>query len=125
MDHISSLPNMQVDADETDGEQDDEKMIEQDGIQYPHKSWFMAYNSTIEGYVSLRNRAQGSIFIQALCKKLNDQWYHTDISSIASEVNKEIMQNYGRIQAPIFENQLGDKVYFDLLYMSLYKSKDE
>jgi len=123
MDHISSLTNMQVDADETDGEQDDEKMIEQDGIQYPHKSWFMAYNSTIEGYVSLRNRAQGSIFIQALCKKLNDQWYHTDISSIASEVNKEIMQNYGRIQAPIFENQLGDKVYFDVLKM--YRSKDE
>ena len=125
MEYISSLPNMQVDADETDGEQDDEKMIEQDGIQYPHKSWFMAYNSTIEGYVSLRNPAKGSIFIQALCKKLNDQWYHTDITSIASEVNKEVMQNYGKIQAPIFENQLGDKVYFNILYMSLYKLKGE
>ena len=98
-------------------------MIEQDGIQYPHRSWFIAYNSTIEGYASLRNPAKGSIFIQALCKMLNDHWYHTDISSIATEVNKEIMQNYQRIQAPIFENQLGDKVYFDVLKM--YRTKDD
>ena len=122
MSYITNLPDIQDDADETDGEQDDDKMIEKDGVQYPHKSWFMTYHSTIEGYVSLRNRAKGSIFIQELCKKLNEQWYRLDISSIASLVNKEIMKNYGKIQAPIFENQLGDNVYFDVLEM--YMTKD-
>ena len=120
LDNFRGWPNIQVDGEETDGEQDDEKMIEKDGIQYPHKSWFMAYNSTIEGYVSSRNPAKGSIFIQALCKKLNEQWYRSDISSIASGVNKEIMENYGKIQAPIFENQLGDKIYFN--YLKLYET---
>ena len=93
-------------------------MIERDGIRYPHKSWFMSYNSTIEGHVSSRNPAKGSIVIQALCKKLDELWYRADVASIASEVNKEIMENYGQIQAPIYENQLGDKVYFDYLKLS-------
>ena len=123
MSYITNLPDIQDDADETDGEQDDDKMIEKDGIQYPHKSWFLSYNSTIEGYVSQRHRVKGSIFVQELCKTLNEQWYRTDISSIASQVNKEIMSKYGRIQAPIFENQLGNNVYFDVLKM--YMSKDE
>ena len=31
---------------------------------------------------------------------------------LAVNVNKRIMKNYGQIQAPLFENQLGDLVYF-------------
>ena len=117
--YLRSFPNIHLDSEaETDGENDDEKMIERDGIRYPHKSWFMSYNSTIEGHVSSRNPAKGSIFMQALCKKLDELWYRADVASIASEVNKEIMENYGQIQAPIYENQLGDKVYFDYLKLS-------
>ena len=32
---------------------------------------------------------------------------------MAANVNKKIMQGYGQIQAPVFENQLGDNVFFD------------
>ena len=60
----------------------------------------------------MRDPAQGSIFIQALCKEINESWYVTDINTIAADVNKRIMESYGRIQAPIFENQLGNLVYF-------------
>ena len=64
------------------------------------------------GYSSARDPTKGSIFIQALCKELNERWFHADICTIATNVNKMVMQSYGRIQAPIFENQLGDVVFF-------------
>ena len=79
------------------------------------------FNSYQIGYVSNRDTKQGSIFIQELCKKLNQEWYQTDISTIASNVNKEIMNNHGRIQSPIFENQLGDRVYFNYLVLNKMK----
>ena len=34
------------------------------------------------------------------------------MGTIASKVNKTVMQKYERIQAPIFENQLGDLIFF-------------
>ena len=40
---------MQSDVSETDGENDDNKVLEMHGIKYPHKSWFFVYHSTIEG----------------------------------------------------------------------------
>ena len=104
-----------VDFSETDGEEDDEKMLELDGVKYAHKSWFFIFHSTIKGYVSLRDRYGGTIFIQTLCKALNESWYVNDISTIAMQVNKRIMSDYGHAQAPIFENQLGNLVYFDAI----------
>ena len=53
---------------------------------------------------------EGSIFIQALCKELDENGSKHDINTIASCVNRRIMNEYS-IQAPIFENQLGDFVY--------------
>ena len=44
---------------------------------------------------------------------MNESWYVDDISTIAMQVNKRIMSEYGHAQAPIFENQLGNLVYFD------------
>ena len=38
-----------IDLSETDGEDDDEKILEMDGVPYPHKSWFFIFHSTIEG----------------------------------------------------------------------------
>ena len=40
---------MDGDLSETDGENDDEKMLEKNGVLYPHKSWFFIFNSTIKG----------------------------------------------------------------------------
>ena len=34
---------------ETDGENDNSKMIELDGVKYAHKSWFFIFHSTIPG----------------------------------------------------------------------------
>lgn len=34
---------------DTDGEEDDRKMLELNGVQYPHKSWFFVFHSTISG----------------------------------------------------------------------------
>lgn len=65
------------------------------------------------GYVSSRHKTQGSIFIQELCKELMEQFYVLDVSTMASNVNKRIMKRYEQIQAPVFENQLGDLVFFD------------
>ena len=55
---------------------------------------------------------KGSIFIHPLCKELNKNWFQFDMGTIASKVNKTVMQKYERIQAPIFENQLGDLMFF-------------
>ena len=65
------------------------------------------------GYVSGRDKIQGSIFIQEVCKEFNEKFFVLDISTMAANVNKQIMQGYGQIQAPVFENQLGNNVYFD------------
>ena len=65
------------------------------------------------GYVSTRDRLKGSIFVQELCKGFNENWFIDDIGTIAGTVNKNIMEGYDQIQAPVFENQLGNFVYFN------------
>ena len=115
---LSNIPRqlvMPYDFSETDGEEDEEKVLELDGEKYAHKSWFFIFHSTIKGYVSLRDPSGGTIFIQALCKVLNESWYVNDISTIAMEVNRTIMKEYGSAQAPIFVNQLGNPVYFEAI----------
>ena len=63
------------------------------------------------GYISGRDPKQGSIFIQALCKELNQHWSQQDLSTIASYVNRSIMREFS-FQAPEIVNQLGDLVFF-------------
>ena len=62
------------------------------------------------GYISGRDIDQGSIFIQELCKVINNRW-KDDLSTIASYVNRNIMREY-QFQAPEIINQLGDLVFF-------------
>ena len=118
---LSNMPRQQMmpyDFSETDGENDEEKMLESGGVKYAHKSWFFIFHSTdnyCKGYISLRDPTMGTVFIQALCKVLNESWYINDISTIAMEVNRSIMKVYGSTQAPIFENQLGNPVYFEAI----------
>ena len=45
----SCFYSAQADISETDGEEDETKMFERDGVQYPHKSWFFVFHSTIKG----------------------------------------------------------------------------
>ena len=47
-----------------------------------------------------------------MCKELNENGLRKDICSLATHVNKSVMESYGQIQAPVFENQLGGVVFF-------------
>ena len=71
-----------------------------------------------QGFISNRDTLQGSIFIQELCNELKDQWFILDINTMAANVNRRIMENYGQIQAPIFENQLGNLVWFNAGFLN-------
>ena len=70
------------------------------------------------GYISNRDTKKGSIFIQELCKELKQRWFYLDIGTMAGNVNRNIMKGYNQIQAPIFENQLGDLVFFNVGYIN-------
>ena len=105
---------MEADSYETDGEDAEQKQIEVNGTNFPHKSWFLVFHSTIRGFVSKRDPFRGSIFIQELCKEFRGKWLLNDIGTMAGKVNRNIMKGYNQIQAPIFENQLGDLVYFNV-----------
>ena len=100
-----------TDLSETDGEKGDET-IEQNGILHVNKSWFFVFQSTIKGNYSFRQPEKGSIFIQKLCQELLENGRKLDMATLASSVNQKIMKEY-KIQAPVYENQLGDFIYFD------------
>ena len=38
---------------ETDGEDDENKKIDVNGVKYPHKSWFLVFHSTITGVLEI------------------------------------------------------------------------
>ena len=99
-----------TDMSETDGD-DSNADMEEDGKKYVNKSWFFVYQSTIKGYSSNRHPQNGTIFIQSLCKELMENGRKIDLSTISSSVNQRIMRKFN-IQAPVYENQLGDFVYF-------------
>ena len=45
----SGAYELQADSFETDGEDDENKKLEVNGVKYPHKSWFLVFHSTITG----------------------------------------------------------------------------
>ena len=96
----------------TDNESENDDGVDKNGIKYVNKSWFFVFQSTIKGFASNRNPESGSIFIQTLCKELTENGTRLNLATMASCVNQKIMRNY-KIQAPIYENQLGDFIYFD------------
>ena len=106
-----SLNMIDTDLSETD-EENDNDIIEQNGINHVNKSWFFVFQSTIKGFASMRHPERGTIFIQTLCQELMKNGTRLNLATIASCVNQKIMRKYN-IQAPIYENQLGDFVYFD------------
>ena len=46
---LSGIRSYQSDFSETDGDDDDENLVERNGVLYPHKSWFFVFHSTIKG----------------------------------------------------------------------------
>ena len=129
------------DSSDTDGDNEDVRVVMKDGMRYPDRSWYFIHNSTIKGtsilfylklsetysfscfpdfhfvlgYVSMRSPNQGSLFIQELCKTLNERWQKDDLGTIAAYVNRNIMREFD-CQAPEIVNQLGDLVFFKGLY---------
>ena len=99
-----------TDMSETDGEQGSED-LEENRKKLINKSWFFVFQSTVKGFASNRHPQNGTIFIQNLCKELMENGRKMNLSTIASSVNQRIMRQFN-IQAPIYENQLGDFIYF-------------
>ena len=95
---------------ETDGDEEKED-LDKDGVKYINKSWFFVFQSTIKGFSSNRHPQNGTIFIQSLCRELMENGRKLNLSTIASSVNQRIMRQF-HVQAPIYENQLGDFIYF-------------
>ena len=95
---------------ETDGEQGSED-LEENRKKLINKSWFFVFQSTANDFASNRQPQNGTIFIQNLCKELMENGRKMNLSTIASSVNQRIMRQFN-IQAPIYENQLGDFIYF-------------
>ena len=100
-----------TDMSETDGEDGIEETV-QNGKKYINKSWFFVFQSTIKGFASNRHPQNGTIFIQSLCKEMMENGRKLNLATIASSVNQRIMRKFN-IQAPIYENQLGDFIYFE------------
>ena len=99
-----------TDMSETDGDEEKED-LDKDGVKYINKSWFFVFQSTIKGFSSNRHPQNGTIFIQSLCRELMENGRKLNLSTIASSVNQRIMRQF-HVQAPIYENQLGDFIYF-------------
>ena len=99
-----------TDMSETDGEEGSED-LEENRKKFINKSWFFVFQSTVKGFASNRHPQNGTIFIQNLCTELMENGRKMNLSTLASSVNQRIMRQFN-IQAPIYENQLGDFIYF-------------
>ena len=84
----------------------------------PRKSWYFVFHSTIDDNVSFRT-SKGSIFVQSFCQEMRNNCYRHDLNTIATYVNRTVMEKH-KVQASVFENNLGDLVYFK---QSVKKSK--
>ena len=76
----------------------------------PDSSWYFVFHSSIDDFVSFRTN-QGTFFIQSFCKEMSANCYRHDLNTIATYVNRSVMEKH-KIQASVFENNLGDLVYF-------------
>ena len=76
----------------------------------PKISWYFVFHSTIDDNVSFRT-SKGSIFIQSFCQEMRNNCYRHDLNTIATYVNRSVMEKH-KVQASVFENNLGDLVYF-------------
>ena len=94
---------------------------EDDGVIVPTHGDVLIARSSPPGYVSMRNRANGSYFIQELCKVLDENAKSAapdDFVSVLTKVNKivgEQTMNVGREkrkQTPCFYSTLTKKVMF-------------
>ncbi|XP_053328233.1 caspase-8-like [Spea bombifrons] len=74
---------------------------------------FLTAFATVEDYVSIRHTRSGSIYIQTLCKALNDpELYNTELCYILTNVNKKISEDIFKLrnknikQMPSFKSEL-------------------
>jgi hypothetical protein len=75
---------------------------------------FLIMQSTVDGYVSLRDTVKGTWFIQSLCQKLNELGDSVDLLNIATAttqlVTERVHQNMAMV--PRFETTFTKQFYF-------------
>ncbi|CAF0709543.1 unnamed protein product [Brachionus calyciflorus] len=95
-------------------------------IQYvnkiPMEADFLIAYSTVSGYFSWRNSANGSWFIQSLCNILNEMGRSSEIMQILTAVNRRVAYHYesrtndssmnGKRQIPCIVSMLTKELYF-------------
>ena len=70
---------------------------------------YIIFNSTIAGYSSFRNQAEGSYFVRLLCRELEENGTKRDLRSLMDTV----MENVGLVtgsQQPVIESTFAKKV---------------
>lgn len=71
-------------------------------------------HAVVPGYVALRDKNNGSIYIQSLCKQLKKSGKKKDFMSIMTDVNYEVNQIYHHrhgVMTPRFDVRLRKKLY--------------
>lgn len=103
------------------------RRVETDGdtmaFKIPAHADFLLCFSTVPGYYSWRNTAQGSWFVQALCRCLRQHGRQTDLLSLMTRVNRLVATDFEsncpsdpgmhqRKQIPCINTMLTRDIYF-------------
>ena len=108
---MSDGTNSNLNSKQQNGVVDTENLVSKSiAKSVPDRSWYFVFHSTIDDFVSFRTN-NGTFFIQSFCKEMSANCYRHDLNTIATYVNRSVMEKH-KIQASVFENNLGDLVYF-------------
>ncbi|KAF7711255.1 hypothetical protein HF521_000266 [Silurus meridionalis] len=108
--------HVQADSYEEEAEAEDDMSVDMNSLQMisiPEDADFLIVRSTIKGYVSYREQANGTWFIQSLCKQLKKYCpMGEDLQSILLCVNKEVSEKALAKQMPVHKVTLRKKLVF-------------
>ena len=86
------------------------------------RTHFLEAYSTVDGFVSYRNKDQGSYYVQCLDEVFRERVKEDDVATMLTEVNRRVNQMQGRIrcggrekqvkQTCVYNNGLTKKLYF-------------
>ncbi|KAI5613564.1 hypothetical protein C0J50_3968, partial [Silurus asotus] len=106
--------HVQADSYEEAAEAEDDMSVDTNSLQMisiPEDADFLIVRSTVKGYVSYREQANGTWFIQSLCKQLKKYCpMGEDLQSILLCVNKEVSEKALAKQMPVHKVTLRKKL---------------
>ncbi|XP_067672929.1 caspase-7-like [Haliotis asinina] len=101
------------------GDAEDEDVDEVAIYRIPREADFLVAYSTVYGYVAWRDKGEGSWFIQALCKVLEEHGTTLDLMTMMTRVNHTVAHDYSagcktgiKKQMPCITSMLTKDVFF-------------